>query len=140
MVHDGGRRIRQQGGQPARGRQTVQWLPSDYQILLNGHLYLNHSETGGWNLGQWIRETVRAWSEVPWEDLDPDEDPRLLCELTEWHPRRAVADRGYGPGRTLFLVDADSSAPWLLVDDGGWARYRHELRSTPVRESCTGFL
>ncbi len=111
-------------------------LPSDYQLLvdayapiqLNGHLYLHHPATERWNLGQWIRETARAWSEVPWEDLDPDEDPRLLCELAElsfgtrdglWPI--ASTDRG----ETLFLVEADSNAPWLLIDDGegGWARY-----------------
>ncbi|MGW0468454.1 SMI1/KNR4 family protein [Streptomyces sp. NPDC003027] len=111
-------------------------LPPDYLTLvdayapiqLNGHLYLSHPKTERWNLGQWIRQTVRAWSEVPWEDLDPDEDPRLLCGLTElsfgtrdglWPI--ASTDRG----ETLFLVAADSNAPWLLVEDGdgGWARY-----------------
>ncbi|MFB6615085.1 SMI1/KNR4 family protein [Streptomyces sp. NPDC085524] len=111
-------------------------LPSDYRavvdayapVRLNCHLYLHHPATGRWNLGQGIRDSVRAWSEVDWDGLDPDEDPRLLCGLEDlcfgtrdglWPI--ASSDRG----ETVFLVGADSAAPWLLVEDGegGWARY-----------------
>ncbi|MFG2594968.1 SMI1/KNR4 family protein [Streptomyces sp. NPDC048462] len=111
-------------------------LPADYQALvdgyapvqLNGHLYICHPATERWNLGQKIRNTVRAWSEVPWDDLDPDEDPRLLFELEElsFGTRNglwpiASTDRG----ETIFLMAADDAAPGLLVEDGegGWARY-----------------
>ncbi|MFB6839057.1 SMI1/KNR4 family protein [Streptomyces sp. NPDC056361] len=111
-------------------------LPTDYQTLvdayapirLNSHLSLHHPATDRWNLGYWIRETAHAWSEVPWDELDPDEDPRLLFGLPElsfgarngpWP--MASTDRG----ETLFLVAAHSTTPWLLVEDGGggWARY-----------------
>ncbi|MFE1560030.1 SMI1/KNR4 family protein [Streptomyces sp. NPDC058734] len=115
-------------------------LPSDYQALvdayapvqLNGHLYLHHPATERWNLGQDIRDTVRAWSEVSWDDLDfdldPDEDPRPLSGLTEltfgtrngaWPIART--DRG----ETIFHVAEEDTAPWLLTEDGegGWARY-----------------
>ncbi|MEV0528976.1 SMI1/KNR4 family protein [Streptomyces sp. NPDC050439] len=111
-------------------------LPTDYQVLvdayapiqLNGHLYLHHPATERWNLGDWIRDTARAWSAVSWDDLEPEEDPRLLFGLAElsfgthnglWPI--ASTDRG----ETLFLATADDTAPWILVEDGegGWARY-----------------
>ncbi|MEU9272456.1 SMI1/KNR4 family protein [Streptomyces sp. NPDC048251] len=111
-------------------------LPTDYQTLvdayapvqLNGHLYLSHPATERWNLGDRIRDTARAWSAISWDDLDSDEDPRLLLGLTElsFGTRNglwpiASTDRG----ETLFLVAVDDPAPWILVEDGegGWARY-----------------
>ncbi|MFI5865357.1 SMI1/KNR4 family protein [Streptomyces sp. NPDC051546] len=114
----------------------IHQLPTDYLTLvdayapiqLNGHLYLHHPATERWNLGQYIRDTVRAWSEVSWDDLDPDEDPRELFELAELNFGTrdgpwpiASTDRG----EVTFLVAADGTAPWLLVadGDGGWARY-----------------
>ncbi|QDN54534.1 MULTISPECIES: SMI1/KNR4 family protein [unclassified Streptomyces] len=111
-------------------------LPNDYQTLvdayapieLNCHLSLHHPATGRWNLGDWIQDTARAWSEVPWDDLDADEDPRLLFGLTElsfgtsnglWPI--ASTDRG----ETLFLTAADGALSGILVEDGegGWAQY-----------------
>ncbi|MFJ3820542.1 SMI1/KNR4 family protein [Streptomyces nodosus] len=112
-------------------------LPTDYQTLvdayapiqLNGHLTLPHPATTRWNLGDWIRDTARAWSEVSWEDLDPDEDPRLLFGLTElsFGTRNglwpiASTDRG----ETLFLMAADGMLSGILAEDGegGWAQYK----------------
>ncbi|MFI8827321.1 SMI1/KNR4 family protein [Streptomyces sp. NPDC053431] len=113
-------------------------LPTDYQALvdayapvhLNGDLYLHHPATERWNLDQWITDTVRAWNDVPWDelDLDADEDPRVLFGLTElsFGTRNglwpiASTDRG----ETIFLMAADNTPPWFLVEDGegGWARY-----------------
>ncbi|MFH8364859.1 SMI1/KNR4 family protein [Streptomyces anulatus] len=110
-------------------------LPSDYRALvdayapieLNGHLYLSHPATERWNLGHWIRDTARAWSEVPWDDLHADEDPRLLLGLRElsFGTREglwpiASTDRG----ETIFLA-AGADTPWLLVEDGegGWSQH-----------------
>ncbi|MFC9705283.1 SMI1/KNR4 family protein [Streptomyces sp. NPDC056943] len=111
-------------------------LPTDYQTLvdayapiqLNGHLYLHHPATERWNLSQYIRGTVRAWSEVSWDGLDPDEDPRLLFGLTElsFGTRDGLWPiAGTDRGETIFLVVANARAPWLLAEDGegGWARY-----------------
>ncbi|MFE1382555.1 SMI1/KNR4 family protein [Streptomyces sp. NPDC058740] len=113
-------------------------LPTDYQALvdayapihLNGHLYLHHPATERWNLSQWVTDTVAAWNDVPWDelDLDVDEDPRVLFGLTElsFGTRNglwpiASTDRG----ETIFLMAADDTAPWFLVEDGegGWSRY-----------------
>lgn len=111
-------------------------LPTDYQTLvdayapiqLNGHLSLRHPATARWNLGDWIRDTARAWSEVSWEDLDPDEDPRSLFGLKElsFGTRNglwpiASTDRG----ETLFLMAVDGTLSRILVEDGegGWAQY-----------------
>ncbi|MEH6375545.1 hypothetical protein V7793_14575 [Streptomyces sp. KLMMK] len=79
-------------------------LPCDYRALvdaytpikINGHLYLSHPATERWNLGQWIRDTIQAWSEVSWEedDLDADEDPRLLFGSRIGNRERAVAPVG----------------------------------------------
>ncbi|MYR39987.1 SMI1/KNR4 family protein [Streptomyces sp. SID4944] len=111
-------------------------LPADYQVLvdayapvhLNGHLYLHHPATEPWNLGQWIAETAQAWSDVEWDDMDPDENPRLLFGLEELHfgaPRGLLPLASTDRGETIFLVDVGTAAPWLLVEDGecGWTRY-----------------
>lgn len=83
-------------------------------IQLNGHLYLSHPATERWSLGARIRDTIRAWSAISWDDLDPDEDPRLLFGLTElsFGTRNglwpiASTDRG----ETLFLVAVHDPAP-----------------------------
>ncbi|MEV5241945.1 SMI1/KNR4 family protein [Streptomyces cinnamoneus] len=112
-------------------------LPSDYQVIvdayapvkLNGHMYLAHPATERWNLGQWIRETIQAWSQVPWDELDfdADEDPRRLFGLQElsFGTRNGLwpitsTDRG----ESVFLVQAPG-APYFIVEDGegGWSRY-----------------
>ncbi|WP_328457487.1 hypothetical protein OG780_42380 [Streptomyces sp. NBC_00386] len=71
---------------------------------------------------------ARAWSAISWDDLDPDEDPRLLFGLTELsfgtrNGLRPIASTDRG--ETLFLVAADDTAPWILVEDGegAWTRY-----------------
>ncbi|MEU7018955.1 hypothetical protein [Streptomyces sp. NPDC046385] len=65
---------------------------------------------------------------MPWDDLDADEDPRLLFELKElsFGTREglwpiASTDRG----ETVFLSAAADSS-WLLVEDGegGWSQHR----------------
>ncbi|MER5275196.1 SMI1/KNR4 family protein [Streptomyces sp. NPDC002809] len=112
-------------------------LPADYRVLvdayapieLNDNLYLPHPATGRWNLGEWIQETVRSCSEIPWEQLhlEADEDPRPLVAPRAlgfgtadglWPLARADDD-------TLFL-DAGSTTPRLLVEDENriWTEYR----------------
>ncbi|MFP8963228.1 SMI1/KNR4 family protein [Streptomyces nanhaiensis] len=115
-------------------------FPADYTtvvdayapIQLNGHLYLHHPASPSWNLGQWIEETVQAFSAVDWDglDLDADEDPRQLFGLPElafgtpgglWP--LASTDRG----ETLFLVGGASGRDerFVIADgDGWWAEHR----------------
>jgi hypothetical protein len=110
-------------------------LPSDYRVLvdaygpvqLNGHLYLHHPATERWNLGAQIQSTVLAWSQVPWGDASPDEDPRVLFGLNEL---AFGTETGLWPitstdrGETVFLLSG-LDAPSLLIEDGegGWSRY-----------------
>lgn len=116
-------------------------------IQLNGHLYLHHPATERWNPGQDIQDTIRAWSEVSWDDLDPDEDPRLLSGLTElsFGTRNGLWPiAGTDRGETLFLVAADDAALGLLVEDGegSWARFEmsfaERLHRCLVGEDMTG--
>lgn len=44
---------------------------------------MHHPTTERWNLDQLIRDKIRAWSDVCWDDLEPDEDSRLLLGLAE---------------------------------------------------------
>lgn len=111
-------------------------LPLDYKALvdafapiqINGHLYLSHPATERWNLGQDIRSTIKAWSDVPWDDLhlDPDEDPRQLFGLDElsFGTRNglwpiASTDRG----ETLFLIAASESPRLLVSYHETWAEH-----------------
>lgn len=116
-------------------------LPSDYRFLvdafapiqINGHLYLSHPATEWWNLGRDIRSGIKAWSEVPWDDLDldADEDPRQLFGLAElsFGTRNGLwpitsTDRG----ETVFLLaatDAEADTPRFLVNfDETWVEHR----------------
>ncbi|MET8572620.1 SMI1/KNR4 family protein [Streptomyces sp. NPDC004783] len=112
-------------------------LPPDYRVIvdayapvqLNGHLDLSHPATERWNLVQWMRDTIQAWSEVPWDelDLDADEGPRQILGLEElsfgtrtglWPI--ASTDRG----ETIFL-DAAANTTRLVVNYGEtWAEHR----------------
>lgn len=65
-------------------------------------------------------------SDVSWDDVDPDDDPRLQLGLTEL---TFGTDPGLWPitstdrGETVFLVTGPDT-PWLLVArDQEWYRY-----------------
>jgi hypothetical protein len=112
-------------------------LPPDYQVVvdafapvkINGHLYLSHPATERWNLGQEIRSNVKAWSEVPWDDLDldADEDPRELLGLDVL---RFGTPDGLWPiastdrGETLFLIAAADTSRLVVNYDESWAEHR----------------
>ncbi len=104
-------------------------FPPDYkQILdsygpvqLNGHLSLKHPATARWNLGKWIRETVAAWEEVPWDD-EIDGDPRIALGISEM--KFGTVDgltpvAGTDRGETIFLARSVSGQEWrIFVEDG----------------------
>ncbi|MEU8932883.1 SMI1/KNR4 family protein [Streptomyces sp. NPDC048409] len=46
-------------------------------VLINGHLSLSHPATERWNLAERIRRRSRSWSEVEWDEGEPEGDPRV---------------------------------------------------------------
>ncbi|MFF7639831.1 SMI1/KNR4 family protein [Streptomyces canus] len=66
-------------------------LPSDYKeivdayapVQINGHLYLSHPATERWNLGERIRRTSDSWSQIEWEEGEPEGDPRVSLRSPE---------------------------------------------------------
>ncbi|MFV5996115.1 SMI1/KNR4 family protein [Streptomyces sp. NPDC056231] len=125
-------------------------LPADYKsiidayapIKLNGHLYLSHPATHRWNLGQWIQDTIRAFSDVDWDelDLDPDEDPRELFgleELTFGTPNGLWPLASTDRGETVFLAEPGGQGERLIIADGDgwWAEHR-----TPFAEWLHRYL
>ncbi|MEV7525951.1 hypothetical protein [Streptomyces sp. NPDC091371] len=72
-------------------REIGRGLPADYKAIvdayapvqLNGHLFLSSHPACAWrNLGEQIRSDAKGWDEWrEWEseDLEPDADPRVIC-------------------------------------------------------------
>ncbi len=112
-------------------------LPPDYRVLvdafapieINGHLYLSHPATEWWNLGEYIRSTIKAWSEVPWDDLDLDaaEDPRILFGLDELSfgtPNGLWPIASTDRGEIIFLLATPDDPRFLVSFDETWAEHR----------------
>ncbi|WP_393096726.1 SMI1/KNR4 family protein [Streptomyces sp. LN325] len=150
-------------GEPqGRYRDLVSWreledglgvgLPADYKaivdgyapLLINEHLYLFHPATERWNLGDWVRSTTEAWSEIDWDWAEPDGDPRaslggegLVFGTADGLIPIATTDRGetifYAPrgghGRGALFVECEGEFfeysmtfsewlyRWLVGDD-----------------------
>lgn len=66
-------------------------LPEDYKeivdsyapVQINHHLYLHHPATERWNLGEEIRSTSEAWSQINWDRAEPEGDPRASLGTEE---------------------------------------------------------
>lgn len=66
-------------------------LPADYKeivdayapVHINGHLYLHHPATERWNLGEQIRTTSESWSQIEWDEGEPEGDPRVSLGVTD---------------------------------------------------------
>ncbi|PHQ53563.1 hypothetical protein BLA24_00495 [Streptomyces cinnamoneus] len=113
-------------------------LPADYKqvleaygpVKLNGHLYVNHPATVRWNLGKWIRETVVAWGEVPWDD-DIDGDPRPALGISEM--KFGTSDgltpiAGTDRGELIFLARGASGQEWrIFVGDGDGEFFEYSI-------------
>ncbi|MBT1094216.1 SMI1/KNR4 family protein [Streptomyces sp. Tu102] len=145
-------------GEPSwRYRDTAAWrklesdlgveLPTDYKeivdayapVQINGHLHLSHPATERWNLGERIRRTSEAWSQIEWDEGEPEGDPRvslgapdLLFGTKDGLIPIAGTDRGeeifYAPSGgqgagSLFIENGDgeffeygfSFAEWLYL-------------------------
>ncbi|MFD3621640.1 hypothetical protein ACFWWT_41895 [Streptomyces sp. NPDC058676] len=90
------------GEPPGRYRDPAAWsrlendlgviLPTDFKeivvdcyapVLINGHLSLKHPATGRWNLGEWIRSTADVWSQIEWDEGEPEGDPRVSLRVPD---------------------------------------------------------
>lgn len=66
-------------------------IPADYKEIVDGfapvqinhHLYLHHPATERWNLREEIRSTSEVWSQVDWDEAEPEGDPRLALGIPE---------------------------------------------------------
>ncbi|GAA1916604.1 hypothetical protein GCM10009716_27220 [Streptomyces sodiiphilus] len=88
-------------------------FPEDYRkiidsyapVMLNHHLYLHHPATSRWNLGESIERSATAFSEVDWEDVGVEWDPRgaLGLEKLEFGtPRGLVEIAGSDRSEVVF--------------------------------------
>ncbi|MFH8448637.1 hypothetical protein ACH4CD_05305 [Streptomyces fungicidicus] len=77
-------------------------------------------------IGDWIQDTARAWSEVSWEDLDPDEDPRLLSGILveDGEGGWAQHDMSFAEWLYRYLVGEDMADPNTSVFYPGPVRLR----------------
>ncbi|MFC8419712.1 hypothetical protein ACFUN7_02250 [Streptomyces sp. NPDC057236] len=85
-------------GEPSmRYRDAVAWsrlerdlrvsLPAEYKeivdgyapVEINGHLLLMHPATRRWNLAEKVRGTSEAWSQVEWDEGEPETGPGASC-------------------------------------------------------------
>ncbi|MGW0949657.1 SMI1/KNR4 family protein [Streptomyces sp. NPDC002623] len=128
------------GEPPGRYRNPVAWgeiegelgtsLPGEYKeiidgyapVLVNGHLSLKHPATGRWNLGEWIRSTAEAWSQVEWGDGEPEGDPRIslgIPELEFGTPNGLIPIASTDRGETIFHAPRGAQGKGsLFVEDG----------------------
>ncbi|MFV8127911.1 SMI1/KNR4 family protein [Streptomyces syringium] len=103
---------------PVDCMQILEWYGP---VKVNDHLYLNHPATDRWNLGEWIRDTVKAWDAISWGD-EIDGDPRPSLGLTEM---KFGTSEGLTPvastdrGETIFLAKGATGQGWrVFVEDG----------------------
>ncbi|MFI7294370.1 SMI1/KNR4 family protein [Streptomyces sp. NPDC050121] len=90
-------------------------LPADYKeivdayapVRINGHLYLSHPATERWNLGESIRSTADSWSQIDWDDVDVEGDPRIslgVAELIFGGPDGLIPIASTDRGDTIFYA------------------------------------
>ncbi|MFD4589008.1 SMI1/KNR4 family protein [Streptomyces sp. NPDC058434] len=100
-------------------------LPTDYKAIvdayapvqLNGHLGLSSHPACAWReLGEEIRSTSGIWAESLWEsyDLEPDEDPRVICnrpQITFGTPDGLISLASTDQGAAIFLAQRSTAFP-----------------------------
>ncbi|MFI2205979.1 SMI1/KNR4 family protein [Streptomyces sp. NPDC020192] len=135
------RRVLEMLGEPTwRHRDPEAWLgleselgvslPADYKeivdayapVQLNGHLSLHHPATERWNLGEWIRSTSEAWSEIEFEEGEPEGDPRAslgVRELVFGTPDGLIPIAGTDRGETVFYAPRGARGRASLFVENG---------------------
>ncbi|WP_282700783.1 SMI1/KNR4 family protein [Streptomyces sp. CC219B] len=105
-------------------------LPADYKeiidayapVQINGHLYLSHPATERWNLGEKIRRTSEAWSQVEWDWAEPEGDPRTalgLEQLTFGTADGLIPIASTDRGETIFYAPKGAHGRGsLFIEDG----------------------
>jgi hypothetical protein len=99
-------------------------LPDDYKQLietyapvqLNEHLFLSHPATPRWNLGEWIEQTVAAFSR---SDLTDARCPGFPSGPRFGGPDGLVPLAGTDRGEYVFGVVGGPSGEWRLLTCGG---------------------
>ncbi|MFD7104405.1 SMI1/KNR4 family protein [Streptomyces kasugaensis] len=101
-------------------------LPTDYKriidgygpVKLNGHLYLKHPATKDWNLAEEMRSTAHVWSEVSWDGVDLEFDPRSSLGIPEIRfgtPDGLIyAVSTNGGGEAVFLGKGVTGRGWRI--------------------------
>ncbi|MET8968716.1 hypothetical protein [Streptomyces hydrogenans] len=122
-------------------RELGRELPTDYKAIvdayapvqLNGHLYLSSHPACTWReLGEEIRSTSSIWAESRWEsyDLEPDEDPRVICnrpQIDFGTPDGLIPLASTDQGAAVFLAPEVHGFPDGVVvqgAEGEWAGHR----------------
>lgn len=99
-------------------------LPDDYKEIIGGyapaqmnwHLFLGHPSTPRWNLGEWMRGTVEAFSR---SDLTEAECPGFPNGPLFGGPSGLIPLVGTDRGEYVFGVVDEASGEWrLLTCDG----------------------
>ncbi|MFD9687751.1 SMI1/KNR4 family protein [Kitasatospora sp. NPDC059088] len=141
MLGPGGQHFADPGAWTELEAEIGAEFPGDYKAIvdayapvqINEHLYLSHPATERWNLGEKIRETSRAWSELDWdrEDwLEPEENIRVVLGLEG--VRFGTKDgliplTGTDRGEYVFLAplpDGTGHRICAVEHDGSWYEYQ----------------
>ncbi|MEU2359776.1 SMI1/KNR4 family protein [Streptomyces noursei] len=100
-------------------------LPADYKrivdgygpVQLNDHLYFEHPATERWNLAEEMRSTAQAWSEVSWEGVDLESDPRSSLGIPEIRfgtPDGLIHAVNANGGEAIFLGKGATGRNWRI--------------------------
>ncbi|MET8828551.1 SMI1/KNR4 family protein [Streptomyces sp. NPDC004610] len=111
-------------------------LPEDYKrilekyapVQLNGHVFLEHPHTRRWNLGQWMRGTVEAFSRSKFTE---DDCPTMPGGPVFGGPAGLIPLLSTDRGEYLFGIArmvGSHSGEWILLscdgDEQGFYEYR----------------
>ncbi|GAB2881326.1 hypothetical protein GCM10022245_15560 [Streptomyces mayteni] len=113
-------------------------LPGDFKkiidlygpVQLNGHLFLHHPASERWNLGERIKSSSEAFSEVPWGEIEfeGDGDPRGSLGIRELEFGTAaglVPAIGNDRGEEVFLAKGAVREKWrvFIMRDDEWYEF-----------------
>ncbi|MEE1672193.1 SMI1/KNR4 family protein (plasmid) [Streptomyces sp. WAC07094] len=105
-------------------------LPEDFKeivdayapVQVNGHLYLSHPATDRWNLSEQIRRTSHAWSQIEWDEDEPDGDPRVslgTSDLAFGTPDGLIPICGTDRGEEIFYAPRGALGRGSLFIENG---------------------